>query len=1077
MAVVNGTNNPEGVYGGNEDDQVNGFDGNDTMDGGSYGIDSLFGGNGIDTIYVRTDDEAYGGNDGDLLVMWGDNPFVLDGGLGDDSLRFDGGYDLTGTTLTSVENLFIGSGFMTAAQLGSFALVSGYNAATTTGGVTLSRGGAATVTLANTLTSYFGLTGSTMNDNITFNAGHAFMIYAYMGLGNDQVNTGAGNDSIRGEEGNDRLNALNGDDSLDGGEGNDTLLGGAGNDYLVVGRNDDASGGAGDDFFQITTDMTNAILNGGTNVDTMRFDSGLDISDASVIGIETALLNGTVQMTTTQLGGFSLISGYSSGYTSATLALTQGGIASVNLSNTLSSYFQLYGSAQAEAITFNAGHIYTIYAYMGRGDDQVTAATGNDSLRGDEGNDTLSGLGGNDSIDGGTGNDQLDGGAGNDYLVARAGDSIAGGADDDLIVVAENLPAALSGGTGIGDVLRFENNYDITGAALSGIEILAAGGNSMMTATQFDSFTRVTGYSTGYTTAQVSLTEGGTAAIGVSSALTSYFSLVGSTGADIITFDAGYLGTLYTYMGRGNDSVVASSGNDSMRGDEGNDTLLGMAANDSIDGGLGNDSLDGGAGNDVLWARLGDTILGGNNDDLIMVQENLPAVLDGGLGTQDTLRFEGSYDITGAVVSGIENLALSGNAVMSASQLATFSRVTGYNPGYTSATLYLSEGGTATVNLSVTLTSGFSLYGSADADFITFGPGFSGSNWVAAGDGNDVISGIAGNDSLAGNAGDDTLLGLAGIDTLDGGAGNDSLDGGSGNDVLIARRFDTLVGGANDDLISVQDNLPASVDGGVGSDTLRFEGSYDITGMALSGVEILALSGTATMNTAQLAQFNTVTGYNSGYTSASLRLSVGGTATVNLSATLSSTFTLYGSGDDDKITFASGHLGAITVYAGFGADRIVGSNGGDYLRGDGGADSLGGGEGADWLEGSIGADTLNGGAGLDTLVGGGGRDVFVFTNTNHSPSATPDRINDFEAAGVFKGDLIDISIIDADGGLGLNDAFVFGSVALGGVSLIDQGTDTLVQLNTDNDAAFEMVILIADGGVTASTYTASDFIL
>ena len=127
------------------------------------------------------------------------------------------------------------------------------------------------------------------------------------------------------------------------------------------------------------------------------------------------------------------------------------------------------------------------------------------------------------------------------------------------------------------------------------------------------------------------------------------------------------------------------------------------------------------------------------------------------------------------------------------------------------------------------------------------------------------------------------------------------------------------------------------------------------------------------------------------------------------------------------------------------------------------------------MEGGSGADILNGGGGIDLLTGGSGRDVFTFDGTNPSPPATPDRIVDFEAAGADKGDTINLAGIDADGGLGANDAFVFDSVGLGGISIIDSGTDTLVRLNIDNDAIFEIVILIADGAVLASAYTVADF--
>lgn len=61
--------------------------------------------------------------------------------------------------------------------------------------------------------------------------------------------------------------------------------------------------------------------------------------------------------------------------------------------------------------------------------------------------------------------------------------------------------------------------------------------------------------------------------------------------------------------------------------------------------------------------------------------------------------------------------------------------------------------------------------------------------------------------------------------------------------------------------------------------------------------------------------------------------------------------------------------------------------------------------------------------------------------------------------------------------MGANNAFIFGPVGLAELSVINVCTDTLVWLNTDNDAAVESVILMADGAVTAARYTAADFIL
>ena len=78
------------------------------------------------------------------------------------------------------------------------------------------------------------------------------------------------------------------------------------------------------------------------------------------------------------------------------------------------------------------------------------------------------------------------------------------------------------------------------------------------------------------------------------------------------------------------------------------------------------------------------------------------------------------------------------------------------------------------------------------------GPRLSGIEWIAAGDGNDIVdltsfdfvygavtlAGGEGQDVLWSSAGDDRLLGEGGDDQLFGGQGSDDLDGGPGDDLL-----------------------------------------------------------------------------------------------------------------------------------------------------------------------------------------------------------------------------------------------------------------------------------------------------
>ena len=187
---------------------------------------------------------------------------------------------------------------------------------------------------------------------------------------------------------------------------------------------------------------------------------------------------------------------------------------------------------------------------------------------------------------------------------------------------------------------------------------------------------------------------------------------------------------------------------------------------------------------------------------------------------------------------------------------------------------------------------------------------------------------------------------------------------------------------------------------------------------------------------------------------------------------------IYGSSEAEILTFNVGYAGAIGYYGGDGNDSVTSATGADVLRGDNGNDSLSGLGGNDQLTGGAGADILKGGAGQDSLTGNSGQDVFVFDTPGGTPDVTPDRILDFEAAGSAKGDIIDLSGIDADGNNGTQDSFLFNQTGLAGLSIVDDAFgNTLVRMNIDNDPRFEAIALISDGGVLASSYTAADFIL
>jgi len=138
--------------------------------------------------------------------------------------------------------------------------------------------------------------------------------------------------------------------------------------------------------------------------------------------------------------------------------------------------------------------------------------------------------------------------------------------------------------------------------------------------------------------------------------------------------------------------------------------------------------------------------------------------------------------------------------------------------------------------------------------------------------------------------------------------------------------------------------------------------------------------------------------------------------------------------------------------------------------------------GRDRLIAGAGTVLLYGGRDADVLVGGMDHDIFAFTDADRCFGSTRDRLDNdvakaFQGAGVAVGDLIDLSGIDANKGPAGDQAFVLGGTGKGQLSIVNDGLRTVIRGNTDNDATFEFELVINDGTVDASAYTADDFIL
>ena len=293
-------------------------------------------------------------------------------------------------------------------------------------------------------------------------------------------------------------------------------------------------------------------------------------------------------------------------------------------------------------------------------------------------------------------------------------------------------------------------------------------------------------------------------------------------------------------------------------------------------------------------------------------------------------------------------------------------------------------------------------------------------------------------------------MALGGKDTLNGGAGNDILDGGAGDDTLIGGAgADSLQGGAGIDRANyaasgVAVNVSLATGQGTGGDAQgdTLFGIEDLTGSAYNDI----LEGDGGNN--KLAG-------GSGVDTISYEHATGG---VTVSLAVTSAQTTGGAGTD--------------TLSGF--ENLTGSNFNDVLTGSSGENVLRGLAGDDQLTGGSGKDVLDGGAGTDLLTGGSGADIFMFTALSDSSASAPDVITDF-----VRGDIIDLSAIDAVTGQSGNQAFKFGgqssSVLANSATWFQTSSGhIIVQADVDGNSTADFMIVLASNQIALK---ATDFLL
>jgi subtilisin-like proprotein convertase family protein len=344
-----------------------------------------------------------------------------------------------------------------------------------------------------------------------------------------------------------------------------------------------------------------------------------------------------------------------------------------------------------------------------------------------------------------------------------------------------------------------------------------------------------------------------------------------------------------------------------------------------------------------------------------------------------------------------------------------------------------------------------------------------------------------GHDTLVGNASANQLWGMRGSDVLNGGAGADVVRGGTGNDRIV-----------DDDFVNFD-----YLDGSDGVDTIDYSLVTFASGLVTIdiGAGLTSVSGG---NTETVVGFENVWGSQGGEvirgtTGVNVLLGLGGDDRIVDHDFVNFDFHDGGAGIDtidySSVAFASGVVtidigaGLASVTGGntetiLGFENVWGSQGGEVIRGTTGANVLRGNAGNDSLYGLYGTDTLVGGLGKDLLFGGPGYDRFVFESKAESPvGAGCDVIRmvdgiAFTNPGSKAGDIIDVSMIDANESVAGDQAFLFNSSqAIGTLRCVNAGSITRVFGYTDAVAGADFQIDIADGSVLASSYSAHDFVL
>jgi Ca2+-binding RTX toxin-like protein len=1036
------------VRGGGGDDEIDGGAGNDRLEG-EDGSDLIRGGDGDDFLgeYYSLassigSDRLYGDGGNDNIVFYANlriSPAdtLLDGGIGEDVLEFQGGSSFQG------DPPFVGE-----------------NSGTLIGGAGNDR----------ILTSGGG--------TVAIDAGDGDDLVRLSQWGTEyEINLGAGSDLLLvTNEWAIPLPAIVVTDFAAGDEG-DTL----GLVTVLTNR------------FYLDAD-TNPFANGNLRLVQRGADTVLQTNGIAGPGFLDFIILRNIDastLTAHNLGGYTQDGSPTPAitFTGTAAADNHSGNSGDDLLQGLGGVDWLYGGAGNDRIEGGdgndmlTGELGDDVIYGGAGNDQLISETGVDRLFGEAGMDGI-------SVDlnaawTGNGTIMIDGGADDDFIRFtdqwdRGVATILGGEGDDSISINGGRSFHIEAGSG-NDSVQVQaldaEAFIRLGTGSDRLDILGGGSPTSTNAFTVADFATGASGDTMMFYFLYSIVSDWDSAINPFAA--NYLRLAQSGDDTLLLLDARGEAQFFNLVGRFTDvtasqltqfnlgyapgqiAIAGGNGADVLSGTVNADELIGLGGDDVVSGGGGADRLAGGAGNDTYYVDGDDLVFEGAGEGYDAVYASASYTL------RDGMRVE---QLSTNFHAGTAAINLAGN------ELAN--------------TVY----GNAGANVLRGAAGDDSLYGFGGDDILYGG---NGNNYLGGGLGNDwyyvdstgdVVVDLAGQGSadrvftsaswsltagteieilstnfhagtaainLTGNAFANIIYGNAGDNILDGKGGNDSLSGGLGNDWYYV------------------DSAGDIVDDAAGQGSV--DRVFASTSWALgAGAEIEILSttfhaGTSAINLTGNAFANTI------YGNAGDNILDGKGGNDSLSGGLGNDWYYVDSAGDIAVD-AAGQGAADRLFASVnwtlaaGAEIEILST--TFHAGTAAID-LAGNEFANTLYGNAGANALNGGAGSDSLYGYGGSDRFGFADPLGNGNI--DLIGDF-VAGVDKLALSRSVFTGLPAGALATSALAFGAVAQDADDRIiyDQATGRLY-FDADGSGGGAALQFATLAGMP--TITASDFIV